>query len=132
MSSSAADEQEDQAADEVEMSDEEPDEKESDEEEPDDKEEEQVGPIDGVAETWQGALPQGAQLLTKPRTWKSMKNKRIVLCGNTVWYVGKIVKVERRGLVTMRVDSINVYQALELDLYGTTEGLLPGMWSLFR
>ena len=61
-----------------------------------------------------------------------MKNKRIVLCGNTVWYVGKIAKVERRGLVTMRVDSINVYQELELDLYGTTEGLLPGMWSLFR
>jgi hypothetical protein len=133
MSSNAADEKEPQAGDEVEMSDEEPpDETESDEEESDDEGEEQVGPVDGVAATWQGALPQGAQLLTKPRTWKSMKNKQIVLCGHTVWYVGKIAKVERRGLVTMRVDGVSRYQELELDLYGTTEGVSPGMWSLFR
>jgi hypothetical protein len=71
-------------------------------------------------------------LLTKPRTWKSTKNKQIVLCGHTVWYVGRIAKVERRGLVTMRVDGVSRYQELELDLYGTTEGVLPGMWLLFR
>jgi hypothetical protein len=40
--------------------------------------------------------------------------------------------VERRGLVTMRVDGVSRYQELELDLYGTTEGVLPGMWLLFR
>jgi hypothetical protein len=41
------------------------------------------------------------------------------------------VKVERAGLVTMRVDEA-WYQELDLGLYGTAEELQPGMWLLFR
>jgi hypothetical protein len=86
----------------------------------------------GVGETWQAALPEGAQLLSRPRTWKSMKDKHMVLCGHTAWFVGKIAKVERAGLVTMRVDGESVYQELDPALYGTAEEIQPGMWSLFR
>jgi hypothetical protein len=86
----------------------------------------------GVGTTWQTAIPEGAQLLLQPRTWKSMKGKHVVLCGHMAWFVGKIAKVERAGLVTMRVDGILVYQELDLGLYGTAEEIQPGMWSLFR